>query len=354
MREFDDNDLEECCECPCWPSGWCCKDKCFGYDLAGVLCSLISWVALIGCSYTVLNVLEGVSIVAKAIYGWLVISAMVAHIQAQRTSPGYVPCGTGKAQWTEASKKYYDKIRAELELRRMQALEENQNDNQTLEEVYEDGVLVQKLVPVEHISIDSEREIAWKCKRAVERYRKKVKYCLICESYKPPSAHHCSTCKRCVQRMDHHCVWINNCVGKDTMRYFVLFLFYVFAASLMSIGLFIYRSYIVLYYPQARVVQHAESPMPLLACIISFLCCAFFAMFVGAMGYEQYEAITTGVPGIDAAQGDFSDEENTVLQGLQKYACANRSVSPLWLVPFPVFSATASVPHPETESKKTE
>lgn len=31
--------------------------------------------------------------------------------------------------------------------------------------------------------------------------------CTRCEAYRPPRAHHCRICKRCVKRMDHHCPW---------------------------------------------------------------------------------------------------------------------------------------------------
>lgn len=31
--------------------------------------------------------------------------------------------------------------------------------------------------------------------------------CTRCETYRPPRAHHCRICKRCVRRMDHHCPW---------------------------------------------------------------------------------------------------------------------------------------------------
>lgn len=31
--------------------------------------------------------------------------------------------------------------------------------------------------------------------------------CTRCETYRPPRAHHCRICQRCIRRMDHHCPW---------------------------------------------------------------------------------------------------------------------------------------------------
>lgn len=36
----------------------------------------------------------------------------------------------------------------------------------------------------------------------------KRRVCLRCQCYKPPLAHHCSICNRCIVKMDHHCPWV--------------------------------------------------------------------------------------------------------------------------------------------------
>lgn len=61
-----------------------------------------------------------------------------------------------------------------------------------------------------------------------------LQYCDTCECYKPPRAHHCSDCGRCVLWMDHHCPWTGTCVGAANMQAFVLFTHYVAIACLHS------------------------------------------------------------------------------------------------------------------------
>ncbi|KAI4331707.1 hypothetical protein MLD38_029864 [Melastoma candidum] len=64
-----------------------------------------------------------------------------------------------------------------------------------------------------------------------------LRYCQKCSLYKPPRAHHCRICKRCVLRMDHHCIWINNCVGHANYKKFFIFVVYAVTACIYSLVL---------------------------------------------------------------------------------------------------------------------
>ncbi|XWS56417.1 hypothetical protein CRYUN_Cryun09bG0083600 [Craigia yunnanensis] len=60
------------------------------------------------------------------------------------------------------------------------------------------------------------------------------KYCDKCAAYKPPRAHHCRVCRRCILRMDHHCLWINNCVGYWNYKAFFTLMLYATMGSIHS------------------------------------------------------------------------------------------------------------------------
>lgn len=73
----------------------------------------------------------------------------------------------------------------------------------------------------------------------------RISFCPKCDAYKPPRAHHCSTCNRCIVRMDHHCPWTNNCIGYRNMKYFVLFLAYTMTMCIYTFFMVAARLYFV-------------------------------------------------------------------------------------------------------------
>uniref|UniRef100_A0A8B9JKI2 Palmitoyltransferase n=1 Tax=Astyanax mexicanus TaxID=7994 RepID=A0A8B9JKI2_ASTMX len=148
---------------PLMPSAgqmWFIRDGC------GIVCGVITWLLVFYAEFVVLFVMllpvrsVMYSLVNGALFNTLAFLALASHFRAMCTDPGAVPKGNATKEFIES-----------LQLKPGQ--------------------------------------VVYKCPK--------------CCSIKPERAHHCSVCKRCIRKMDHHCPWVNNCVGENNQKYFVLF-----------------------------------------------------------------------------------------------------------------------------------
>eukprot|EP00918_Siedleckia_nematoides_P101209 GHVU01221140.1.p1 GENE.GHVU01221140.1~~GHVU01221140.1.p1 ORF type:complete len:229 (+),score=17.79 GHVU01221140.1:313-999(+) len=116
---------------------------------------------------------------------------------------------------------------------------------------------------------------------------KLVRHCKECGfQWKPPRAHHCRVCQRCVFRMDHHCPWISNCIGSRNQKYFILFLLYTVISCVLGMTLTVCGA-ICWPYWQARPARGLTAKS--IAVIAEWL---FFTYVCQDLGREQWEAIT--------------------------------------------------------------
>lgn len=60
--------------------------------------------------------------------------------------------------------------------------------------------------------------------------------CVYDEVLKSETSFHCNVCNRCVELFDHHCPFINNCLGSNNHKYFLVFLasYVVFLVALLT------------------------------------------------------------------------------------------------------------------------
>ncbi|XP_036406624.1 zf-DHHC domain-containing protein isoform X1 [Megalops cyprinoides] len=155
------------------------------------------------------------------------------------------------------------------------------------------------MVPLPDTAIDFS-DLRSQSSRKNERSCEGWTVCSRCETYRPPRAHHCRVCQRCIRRMDHHCPWINNCVGELNQKYFIQFLFYTGLASLYSIVLvvsaWVWRIRTEREGDGERDKETSEAPSKHLIVahyIILLVEAVLFGVFVMVIFYDQLVSIIT-------------------------------------------------------------
>jgi hypothetical protein len=170
--------------------------------------------------------------------------------------------------------------------------------------------------------------------------------CNKCHTYKPPHAHHCSICNRCVSRMDHHCPWLNSCVGASNLKMFLLFCFYIFSVSFYALILTISKTlscarygneYSALDYDRLAP-EYCRSHVTTTLFIV-FLCieCILFGLFTMCMLCDQYPNVTTGQTHIDNYKLTLAEKarraRGRTLKDNLAMVFGDGGFSPLWFLP---------------------
>lgn len=281
----------------------------FRRDPCGILCALLTYSAVGYADYVVITWLivptfsQSLWGVAHAIFfNTVLFLALVAHLRAMVTDPGIVPINKntivcnrrfsgrvlGKGDGTESDN------------------DESGSDRETM--------IMRSRFVGEDWSI-----------------------CTRCESYRPPRAHHCRICRRCVRKMDHHCPWVNNCVGEFNQKYFLQFLLYVGLSSVYALGLIV-TAWV---YHDEHGITGAKGPYgesahhaKILHTIFLSIESALFGLFVLAVSFDQIQAIFNDETAVESVQRGSRHRKPRVRskKALLQEVCGSSSFF-MWFLP---------------------
>lgn len=129
--------------------------------------------------------------------------------------------------------------------------------------------------------------------------------CQRCEMWRPPRAHHCRVCKRCVRKMDHHCPWVNNCIGEWNQKFFILFLFYTLFCTAISCTI------IALYWSTIWEVDNAHHTPHVVSLLIES---SLFGLFSSMILYDQISSIIDDETAVEARKRETGKLKNVPIR----------------------------------------
>ncbi|CAJ1061403.1 palmitoyltransferase ZDHHC3-A isoform X1 [Xyrichtys novacula] len=215
-------------------------------DACGIVCAIITWLLVFYAEFVVLFVMLlpsknlTYSIINGTLFNTLAFLALASHLRAMCTDPGAVPKGN-------ATKEYIESL---------------------------------QLKP---------GQVVYKCPK--------------CSSIKPDRAHHCSVCKRCIRKMDHHCPWVNNCVGENNQKYFVLFTMYIALISLHALVMVVFH-FLNCFEDDWTKCSTFSPPATVILLILLCFEGLLFLIFTSVMFGTQVHSICTDETGIERLKGE--------------------------------------------------
>ncbi|CAJ1327989.1 unnamed protein product [Effrenium voratum] len=130
-----------------------------------------------------------------------------------------------------------------------------------------------------------------------------LQWCASCKGFKPPRAHHCSTCGRCVLSMDHHCPWTNTCVGQINLKPFVQFVHYVPLATFHSFIVHSELLYLLVWAWQrarrGRDLLKVVMQLHIVLGLVAWFAALAVMLLVGTLAWEMQHTVKTNVTMIE-------------------------------------------------------
>ncbi|CAL8101201.1 unnamed protein product [Orchesella dallaii] len=220
----------------------CCNNKLWCVrDICGIICAIFTWLLVLYAEFVVMRIILLPSSypvyrnINAFIWQTLSLLALISHLRTMFTDPGAVPRG-----------------------------------NATKEMIQQMGF--------------RQGQVIYKCQK--------------CCSIKPERAHHCSVCQRCIRKMDHHCPWVNNCVGENNQKFFVLFTFYIALTSIHALFLGI-NHFIICIQHDWKECSAFTPPATVVFLIFLIFEALLFAIFTAVMLGSQLQAIWNDETGIE-------------------------------------------------------
>ncbi|GCC19156.1 palmitoyltransferase ZDHHC7 isoform X1 [Chiloscyllium punctatum] len=248
---------------------WFIRDGC------GMVCAVITWLLVLYADFVVTFVMllpskdYWYSLINGIVFNSLAVLALSSHLRTMLTDPGAVPKGN-------ATKEYMESL---------------------------------QLKP---------GEVIYKCPK--------------CCSIKPERAHHCSICKRCIRKMDHHCPWVNNCVGENNQKFFVLFTMYI---ALISVHALILCGFQFFFCIREQWSECSGFSPPVTVILIIFLCLEglLFLTFTSVMFGTQLHSICNDETEIERLKNEKPTWERKLRwEGMKTVFGGQPSF--LWINPF--------------------